>query len=313
VAVTLERPPQVANRPPHAVAIGPALGPARLPLTSVTVSTVIHVALAVAIFLALSTFAPPRPQPMVVNLVPAVAAIGSPRGDASVPPEPTLRPEPPAPRRQPPAPPAPAPKAALPAPPRPLPAPTLPSRERPRESLPLSEPSALVQRTTAAALPRFEARELPTLPAASASAARNPLPPAPMKGVAETAVSASPPLPLGRADGSPRGAGAVTAEGDFPYAWYIAAIQRKISEQWQEKALPGRQPTVMFEIARDGAIHAGVLAVAKSSGNPRYDRAAVRAIEDARPFPPLPPDFKESLLRINVSFDYIGDGMRAKP
>jgi protein TonB len=97
---------------------------------------------------------------------------------------------------------------------------------------------------------------------------------------------------------------------DFPFAWYLQQIHRKVSERWEGKAIPGKQPVVVFEIGRDGQISLGQLAVEKSSGNQRYDRAAVRAIEDARPFPPLPPEFPAQLLRIHVSFAYIGDGAR---
>jgi TonB family protein len=190
-----------------------------------------------------------------------------------------------------------------------LPAAVLPSRERPRETLPLSEPSALPQRVaTPAALPRFEQREReqPTLPTTSVTTAANPLPaPLVAKSVSPAATGASMPLAPGRADGSPRGSGLVTADGDFPFAWYITAIQRKISEQWQEKALPGAQPIVVFEIGRDGEVIAGQLVIDKTSGNQRYDRLAMQAIEAAKPFPPLPAEYRHSLLRLNVSFAYL--------
>jgi TonB family protein len=256
---------------------------------------------------------------MVVQLVPAVAALGSPRGAVTAPPEVTPRPEPVAPKPEP----APAkapppvvkapslperptpPRVVAPAPP-PLAAAVLPARERPRETFTPSEPTPRPDRTHAAALPRFDQRETPVLPVATATPTSNPLPaPIVAKAAPPTAASGAPPRALGRADGSPRGAGLVTVDGDFPWAWYIAAIQRKISEQWQEKALPGPQPTIVFEIGRDGQLLPGQLAVEKSSGNTRYDRTALAAIEAARPFPPLPADFQHALLRINVSFAYL--------
>lgn len=311
-----------ALRPSH-IRLGPALTGSAWPTMSMTVSTALHVGVVLAILVSVHTFAKPQPKPLVVALVPAVAAIGSPRGDAAAPPEPTVRPEPTAPKPEPVAAPppvapkvAPAPKAQLPAaPPRPLPPmPTraLPSRDIPRDALPLADPNALVQRSTAAALPRFERREMPALPTTTSTTARNPLPPSPLvsKATAPSAPSASPALPLGRADGSVRGSGAVTVDGDFPFGWYIAAIQRKISERWHDKAQAGRQPTVVFEIGRDGQISLGQLAVEQTSGNQRYDRMAMRAIEDAKPFPPLPTEFPAQLLRIHVSFAYIGDGVR---
>jgi TonB family protein len=320
VATTVERPRRIVEFGPARAHIGPALTGGRMPVASVTLSIVVHLGLMIAMVIAVATAVRERPKPMMVQLVPAIAALGSPRGDATAPPELTPRPEPAAAPQAEPAPQALPPRPATrpttpvvdtPAPPRPLPLPAavLPSRERPRETLTLAEPSALPQRaTTVAARPRFEqsVRELPALPAASVSTASNPLPsPLVAKAAPQAGVASAMPRALGRADGSPRGSGTVTAEGDFPYAWYIAAIQRKISEQWQEKALPGQQPIVVFEIGREGQVIIGQLAIDKSSGNTRYDRIALQAIEAAKPFPPLPAEYPHSLLRLNVSFAYL--------
>lgn len=315
---TVDRPRRIVEFGPARAHIGPVLTTGRMPMTGVTLSLLVHLGIAVAVAVGIMTAAEQRPKPMMVQLVPAVAALGSPKGDVKAPPELTPRPEPvatprpePAPQALPPRPTPTAPAVAMPAPPKPapLPAAVLPSRERPRETLPLSEPSALPQRVvTPAALPRFEQREReqPTLPTASVVTAANPLPsPLVAKAAPQVGAGASTPRALGRADGSPRGSGLVTAEGDFPFAWYIAAIQRKISEQWQEKALPGQQPIVVFEIARDGQVIAGQLVIDKTSGNTRYDRLAMQAIEAAKPFPPLPAEYRHSLLRLNVSFAYL--------
>jgi protein TonB len=60
----------------------------------------------------------------------------------------------------------------------------------------------------------------------------------------------------------------------------------------------------VFEIGRDGTVTG--LKVEKSSGNALYDQAALRAITDATPLPPLPDDFKESSLRVHLGFNYSG-------
>ena len=146
------------------------------------------------------------------------------------------------------------------------------------------------------------------MPTGSVSTPGNPLPvaSAPTKSspTPQTVAAAPPPPPLGQPSGSPKGAGKLTLEVDFPYAWYYAAILRKVGERWDDKALPGQQPTVVFEIGRDGQVNMNTIAVEKSSGNPLYDRAAVRAIQDANPFPPLPDDFKNPLLRVHLGFLY---------
>jgi protein TonB len=91
---------------------------------------------------------------------------------------------------------------------------------------------------------------------------------------------------------------------DFPYAYYLRTIHQKISERWEGRARDGQQPVAVFEIGRDGKVLR--LGIEKTSGNSLYDQAALRAITDASPFPPLPVDFKDSLLRIHLGFNYAG-------
>ena len=280
--------------------LGPALRIVPLPVASVTLSTGLHLGLIVAIVFAVHTLNRTQPEAYVINLVPAVAAIGSPRGAAAAPPEVATRPEAPATKA-----PAPAAKADLPDRPRDLPSRDLPARD----AMSLPERGGLPARSTAPALPRPDSKELPTVPTSNVSTpgSRPPVAPAQTKSTnptpAQTA-AAPPPAPLGKAGGSPQGKGPITVEVDFPYSWYFAAIHRKISERWDDKALPGQQPLVVFEIGRDGQVNMSTIGVEKSSGNPLYDRAAVRAIQEANPFPPLPDDFKRPLLRVHLNFVY---------
>jgi protein TonB len=89
---------------------------------------------------------------------------------------------------------------------------------------------------------------------------------------------------------------------DFPYAWYIQAVHRKIQERWEGRAIRGRQPEVIFEIASDGQLRG--VRVGKSSGNPAYDQLAMRAVVEANPFPRLPDGFPKPLLTIGLQFIY---------
>ena len=133
----------------------------------------------------------------------------------------------------------------------------------------------------------------PATPAPSAATRPEPAPP-------------PPPPALGSAAGSARGSGAVTLNvSDFPFAWYRAAVQRKITERWEGRALQGRQPVVVFEIARDGQV--SNVAIKDSSGNRYYDHTAMRAIADAAPFPRLPDEFPGSVLRIHLGFNFAQD------
>jgi protein TonB len=276
---------------------GPRLGPAlrrmRVPVGGLVLSAALHGLLLLVVVFAGHIWRASQPKTYVVNLVPAIAASGSPRGRANVP-EPTLprvadlspRPAPPPPslpEREP-------ARAAAPAR-----ATDLPERPpEPRESVSLPD-RALPPR--APALPRPGEKELPRVASTT--------PPPPTTGPISRPAAPPPPAPLGRSTGSPQGVGALTLNAaDFPFAWYLQAIHRKISEKWEGQARDGVQPQVVFEIERNGRIRA--LAVEKSSGNPLYDQAALRAISDATPFPELPKEFTDSFLRVHLGFSYSG-------
>jgi protein TonB len=265
---------------------GPALRRLRVPFGGLLLSALLHGALAAIILLAGHAWRSTQPKTYVVNLVPAVAAIGSPQTPAPA----TTTPQEPRP-----APPAPSLPEREPtrAPERPTRPTELPARPAPRESVALPE-RALPSR--APALPRPGEKELPRVTSAPAPAAPGPT---------SRPAAAPPPAPLGLPTGSAQGVGAKTLHAaDFPFAWYLRQVEGKISQRWEGQAQDGSQPQVVFEIGRDGKIRA--LAVEKSSGNPLYDQKALRAITEAHPFPPLPEEFRETFLRIHMGFNYSG-------
>jgi len=250
---------------------GPALRRLRLPLRPTLISLAFHAVFILAVLWGNAVWGDSRTKTVYVNLVPAVAAAGLPPRpeDAAAP-------------------------AARPSPtelPQREPARELPARDRPRESLALPDPSLPPARTPG--LPRPDDRDLPRAASTPRPATAPPAPP-PRPGA---------PPPPGQPGGSPQGVGALTLNvSDFPYAWYIAAIHRKIKERWDGYALAGQQPAVVFEIARDGEVKG--IRVDKSSGNPYYDQAAVRAVTEANPFPPLPVAFKKPVLTVGLQFAY---------
>jgi colicin import membrane protein len=273
-------------------ASGPALGKVRLPVTATIFSALLHGSLAVGVVLSAGYWATEKPKTYVVNLVPAVAAVGTPQGRAEAPPTPT--PPPPLPPR--------VEEVTRPAPSRPA---ELPAREAPRDMPPRAREAALPDRalpTRAPALPRAGDKELPPM----ASTTKPPPAPAPSERPSADVARVAPPpppVPLGRRDGSAQGAGAMTLNAsDFPFAWYLSRVQAKVTERWAGKALPGQQPVAVFEINRDGQVSR--LAIEKSSGNSYYDQAALRAITDANPFPPLPAEFPGQTLRVHLGFNF---------
>jgi TonB family protein len=93
---------------------------------------------------------------------------------------------------------------------------------------------------------------------------------------------------------------------DFPFAWYLQTVQRKVNERWSPPARGAEgRAVVVFEIGRDGAISRPE--VENSSGDVLYDQAALRAITDANPFPPLPAEFKQPVLKIHLGFNFATD------
>ena len=273
-------------RPPR----GPALRGGPLPVTATLLSLLTHGLLAAGIFFAATQWSTRAPKTYVVNLVPAVAAVGAPQGHPALPPR------------------------ADEVTPQPAPRPTdLPERERPRPSAPSAVPElptrapslpdrALPDRTLpprTAGTPRPSEKELPQVASAS--------PPAPGPTVTTPTRPAEPPAaPLGQRTGSPQGAAAMTLNAsDFPFAWYLAAVQRKITERWDQWAQPGRQPVAVFSISRDGRV--SNVAIEKTSGNSYYDQKALRAINEAVPFPPLPAEWPKPELTIQLGFNFAQD------
>jgi TonB family protein len=273
--------------------IGPALGRLRLPLGPTFVSAILHVILlGVVIFGASMWSADRRTKPVYVVLAPATAAIGSPKG-VTMPPPPKVE-EPPAPN---PAPPAELPRREA---ARDLPSRDLPSRDLPARDLPSRDPVGLPDRRSlppsAPTRPRPDEKELPQVASATP-------PPTPTAAPARRESSAPPPPALGAATGSASGAGPLTLNvSDFPYAYYLRQVTEKIRAQWNGRAIPGSQPIVVFEIRRDGRLN--LATIEKSSGNAYYDQVALRALNDAGPFPPLPDDFKKPVLRIGLQFGF---------
>ena len=226
----------------------------------------------------------------MVNLVPTVAAVGTPSG----------RPVPPAPVG--------ARRRGLPSRPRPSPGPRprprAPFRSRPRGRAkpwrcrpPRPAPAPLPPRSPA--LPRPGDKELPPIAAARPVPAPTTAPERPAEA------RPAPPTPVGQVTGSTTGSGALTLDvSDFPHAWYLRQVLRKVEEQWQRRGLtqePAQKPMVIVEIQRNGTIP--VPRIDKTSGNALYDQAALRAIMDASPFPELPRDWPKPVLRVMFRFD----------
>ena len=134
--------------------------------------------------------------------------------------------------------------------------------------------------------------------------------------------SDAPPLPTPRAaapsptlDGSaaaggiatttadvPVGAAGVTGleGGDFPYTVYIERMKTLIGGRWIRPQVNGAATTVYFVINRDGTLRDWK--VQSPSGNGTFDRAALRAVIESSPLPPLPYAYNGTYLGVHLTF-----------
>ena len=92
---------------------------------------------------------------------------------------------------------------------------------------------------------------------------------------------------------------------DFPFAYYLATIKRKIAANWRVPGTAqggGIHCRVYFTINKSGSLDTPVIET--SSGNFLFDQAAVRAVIQASPLPPLPGGFVDDYLGVHFSFAY---------
>src|SRR6266542_396609 len=129
------------------------------------------------------------------------------------------------------------------------------------------------------------------------------------KGSETAAPSVAAPPPAPAAPGITTGAavpvggsGVIGLEGgDFPYTIYIDRMKILIGTHWfRPQVGAGPTATVHFVIERDGRIHDATIAT--ESGNGTFDRAALRAVLESSPLPPLPFGYSGAYLGVRLIF-----------
>jgi protein TonB len=97
------------------------------------------------------------------------------------------------------------------------------------------------------------------------------------------------------------GAGVTGLDADFPYTIYIDNMRRLVGSRWfRPQSATGAGTTVSFVIDRDGTIHDA--RVETPSNNGTFDRAALRAIIESSPLPPLPFGYSGTFLGVHLTF-----------
>ncbi|HEV3458683.1 MAG TPA: energy transducer TonB [Thermoanaerobaculia bacterium] len=87
---------------------------------------------------------------------------------------------------------------------------------------------------------------------------------------------------------------------DFTYNYYIAQTQSRIEQNWTRSPVGQAHARISFRIHSDGSI--SDLSVAESSGFDTFDLAALRAVQNAAPFPPLPRAYTASHDSVTVNW-----------
>jgi TonB family protein len=89
--------------------------------------------------------------------------------------------------------------------------------------------------------------------------------------------------------------------GDFPYTIYVSQMLAKIGRSWNRPQTSGEMlAQVYFVIDRDGTVRD--TKVTRSSGNAAFDRAALRALIESNPLPPLPFGYRGTWLGVHLTF-----------
>lgn len=186
--------------------------------------------------------------------------------------------------------PAPARGAERPAPPAPQPVPSAAP-----EPVAEPEPSAAPAPTTAPEPEPTKPPDKPSTTAATASPTATP-PPAPPTG---------PPgregTPTGRADSPFTATVGGVDNPNFTYGYYLDRMILLIRAKWTRPPLgSGVVTTLHFRILSDGTVEA--IELVDSSGYNSFDLAALRALQEAAPLPPLPRSFREGELGVTITF-----------
>ena len=122
-----------------------------------------------------------------------------------------------------------------------------------------------------------------------------------------------PEMPAGPGQGPVGGGGKKVQEGftgpvvqggiNFPYAWYLKAIQDKVTRNWSPPSISRKMkklPVINFTILRDGSVVD--ISWDTHSGNDIFDRSAESAIRSLKKMQQLPAAFNGNSLSIQYTF-----------
>jgi TonB family protein len=107
---------------------------------------------------------------------------------------------------------------------------------------------------------------------------------------------------FGLSTGGSPGSGVTVDVGDFCCPDYLLQMIERVRSTWDPHADSAAIAVIRFTIQRDGTITEA--SIARSSGSPSLDLAAQRAVVITKQLPPLPPQFPNRTLIVNLNFEY---------
>lgn len=112
--------------------------------------------------------------------------------------------------------------------------------------------------------------------------------------------------PRGSPTGTPGGAQGLSVQVSgpggsvFTYDYYLDQMIGKIRQGWVPPSAGTTIETLItFHLRRNGEIFD--IEIEESSGSRAFDLAALRAVRNASPLPPLPASYREDILKVNVT------------
>lgn len=109
-------------------------------------------------------------------------------------------------------------------------------------------------------------------------------------------------VPFGGTASGSGGTGARIDVGQFCCAEYLATMQERILRNWESKQSSLGTTILVFKVLRDGTI--SDVAVNRSSGNQTLDFIATRALRLTERIPPLPAQYTNPTLTVQMTFEY---------
>lgn len=98
------------------------------------------------------------------------------------------------------------------------------------------------------------------------------------------------------------GTGGQINVGNFCCPEYIAGMVSKVHQNWNSRQAAAGITTMQFTIQRDGTLNE--IRVLRSSGNQMLDFLANRALLAVRQLPPLPAEYTNPTLVVDLQFEY---------